>query len=724
MPKIKKEKKVKSIKSKRKIIKLIVTLVVVSALVVCGILFIPSLLNKDADSESTLQKRTAIAIEGDVVKTIGSSAPLESSKSSIYKPGLSGEIVEISIEEGDFVLTGDTIMVLDTSNTDDTIESLESQVESKNDQIADKEDLIEEKLKSIEDKQEDIADKRDDITDIKIEISDVEDEIDNNEDTRSDLNVYAPINGSIFDIKVSVGDNINSNTIFATVTDTVSYEVELPFSAKILDEEIQDVKVFYKNNRMDSEIISIADYTYKDRFGNEMVDILLSFTTNIALPEKDVVEGTVYLEFLSYHSKSDELPYYADTESIKSDATGEILELFLVEKQTVSAGDLVAIIDGETIDNATESLEIQVESLEDQITNINETIETYYENIDSYYDDIADINDDIADLIEDISDINDSIEEEKEGYETANIIAEYDGIISGLKVAIGDSVNTNTNLFTLVSLETPSMVVAIDELDIAQLEIGQEAEIVIDALTNTEATPVTAIVTNIAMEGNYQGGVTTFDVTVKLLDPVDGLKLSMNATATIYIDKSEDTLYIPIEAVTIQGGKSYVYVADESATSTPVENQTLGNDSAESGQQPAGGQQGSGGRAPGSKFNTENMTEEQKAAMEERLAANGMNLEDVQGQAQSDSESVSDIADYYMGTRLVEVSTGIYNELYIEILSGLELGDVVVLPPLYTSASSTTTESATNGMMIPGIGTGQKTTGGTGQRPAGGFGGN
>lgn len=734
MLKNKKEKKPKSKKRNRKIIKLVLSLVIIAALIVCGIIFIPDLINKDTDSKSTLQKRTATVIKGDVVKTIGSSSPLESSESVVYKPGQTGDILEILVEDGDLVSEGDIILIIDTTRTDETIETLESQIESKFEQINDKEDLIEDKNNAIEDRQEDIQGKRDDISELEADIAVLEEDIYDNEDSRADLNVYAPISGTIFDIEVNTGDNVTTNTVFATVTNTVSYEVELTFSSKILNEEIQSVYVYYKNNKLDTEIVSIADYTYKDRFGNEMVDVLLSFSTDISLPDRDVVEGFVHLEFLSYHSTSDVVPYFADTESITTEVSGEILELYLIEKQSVKQGDLVAVIAADSIEEKTNSINNQIEVVEEQITNINDAIETYYENIDTYYEDIIDFNEDITDLKDEITTIEEEIEEAKSEYEAANIIADFNGVVSELAVEVGDSVSANTRLFSLVRLESPSMVVSIDELDIAQVEIGQEAEVVIDALSDTEKTPVNAVVTKIAIEGNYQGGVTTYDVTLMLLDPVEGLKLSMNATATIYINKSEDTLYIPIEAVTIQSGKSFVYVQDISAAGTPIDNKnsTKNDDTAENNQTSAGkaaaGAQRPGGQKSGN-VDLENMTDEQIAAMKERLAANGMTLDDIAAQkeaaTESDSESISDIADYYTGAHLVEVTTGIYNELYIEILSGINAGDIVILPPLYTSDTSESKDTVNSALKIPGIGSGLTGTGGAGtKRPAGGTGGN
>ena len=714
-----------SSKKKRKIIRLSIILAIVVILVVGGILFIPKLLDANNDTGTTLQKRTAEVSEGDITKSIGASAPIVSSEKLSYKPESASEIVDILVEDGSYAAAGDIIMILDTSSTDSNIQALEDEVDGKKSQIEDKQDLVEDKYISIDELREDITDKKEDISDLNADISDIKDQIDDNEATRAELVVAAPIDGTIFDINVSIGDMVSTNTVYATVTDPSSYEIEMSFSSDILEDSIQEVEVNYLNNTFEGEILSFAGYTYKDQFGKELIDVVIAFTTDISLTKDSDLTAKISAGEREFRSVTEGNPYFAATENITSEVSGEILELFISEKQSVEQGDPVAILDGEVIDDKTDSLNSQIESLENQIDGLNDQIDTYYSNIDSYYEDIADINEDITVLNDDITELDDEIETVKEGYEDANIKADFNGIVTEINVNIGDSVNTNTSLFTLVSMDNPNMVVAIDELDIAEITDNLEVSVIIDALPATETTPITAFVNSISLEGDYQGGVTTYDVTVTLTGDVEGFRLGMNATATIFTSKSENTLYIPIEAVTIQNGRSFVYVEDDSVIGAPVSDiqsnvnadAMVGDATSTEGVGTSGGSGGSGGR---SNVDTSTMTEEELAAFKARLAEKGMTLEDVQAQQDAATEDTATdstaLLDYYSGTRIVEVTTGIYNALYIEILDGLNVGDVVVLPPLYTSADTTSTEES--GMIgIPGI-TGTGGGSGTG-RPAG-----
>lgn len=712
-----KKEKVKSKKKRGKTIKVIIWVFAIAVVATGAFLFVPKLLANDESSETTLQRRTSVVAQGDVIQTIGSSAPIESSITKNVKAGIQGEVLEIMVEESEIVDAGTIIMTLDTSSTDTAIEALEKQIDSKQDQIDDKNDSIETKYSQIEDKKDDITSKYEDINDYREDLLEVEDEISDNESSINDLMIYATSSGSIFDLSVSEGDTVNTTKSLATITNTTSYSVEMAFNAAVLDKTIQTVTITQLTNVFEGTIESISGYTYKDEFSNEKVDIIISFDTDTALKDRATVTAKIEADGFTYTCNKRTEPYYDTNDEILSEVSGEILELFISEKQYVTEGELIAVIDGTSIDDKANTLEAQKESIQNQIDNLYDSIESANEDIEQYYEDIADLQDEIIDVEEEIDDILDEIAETKEEYDNAVVTAEYGGIVSGIKVEVGDSTNANTTLFSLISLESPSIVVAIDELDIANVENGMEAEVTIDALGYTEGTPVAAMVTKISPEGNYQNGVTTYDVTVTLTEIVEELKLNMNATATIYIGKSEDTLYIPIEAVTLQDGKSYVYIQGSSSTVTPVANNTT-SETNEQTQNAAAGQRRTGNLPDN--VNIEDMTEEQKAQMEQRMAERGVSM----ATNGTTEETVNDISTYYEGASLVEVATGIHNEMYIEILNGLELGDVVILPPLYTSSSNSAGTEKTTGMMMPGItnfggdiGTGNR------QKPTGNFGG-
>lgn len=675
-------------KKRKKIVKWVIVVVFAAAVGFAGYTYINNRNTQASENTTTLTKRTATVLSGDVLQSISASGALEASAVTDYKAPSQGELVELTVKDGDYVEKGAFLASMDTAALDDKIDGYLTQIDDTNDKIASaNEDII--------NLNEDISDIYDKIEDKKDEITELETEINVLVDSKRELTIYAPVSGVIFDIKASVGAVVNDGTVLATVTDTSTYEVELAVSSSVFSGDMQSVYVYYKNTRYDAIIVSYADYTYKDQYGKELVDVIFRFTVDSGIPDKDKVHAIVTVDNINYFSYADAIPYYAFSESIKSAVQGEITSLYITAKKAVTKGDVVATLDSSYIDDKIDSISSQIESL-------NAQIDTYHDQIDTYNDQIDNKLTLISDYEETISDIYQSIKETEEDYSDLQIFADYNGFISNVNAAVGDSVTSNLTLFTLTSMDEPKIVMSIDELDISKIKTGMEASVIIDALESTSLNPVPATVTKIGTTGKSSGGVTTYSVTVSLTESVKGLMLSMNSTATIYIDKSENTLYLPIEAITVMGGKKYVYVETGSTESPAISNVT--------GDKTASG--GFGGRG---NFDTSKMTDEQRAAFEERAAQMGDAL--TNGTSLTSSTATS-LQDYYMGTTLVEVTTGVYNESYIEILTGVERGQIVVLPPTYTSASSTTQSTTGNLMGIGGL-----TGGGTGRIPGanGGF---
>ena len=100
----------------------------------------------------------------------------------------------------------------------------------------------------------------------------------------------------------------------------------------------------------------------------------------------------------------------------------------------------------------------------------------------------------------------------------------------------------------------------IDELEINKVKVGMEVKVTADAITGKE---FVGKVEKIGAEGKSGGGVTTYDVTIVIEDYGD-LKLGMNVDASLILDKKENVLVIPMDAVNKSGEEIYVYVKDES----------------------------------------------------------------------------------------------------------------------------------------------------------------
>lgn len=112
----------------------------------------------------------------------------------------------------------------------------------------------------------------------------------------------------------------------------------------------------------------------------------------------------------------------------------------------------------------------------------------------------------------------------------------------------------NGAIMTIVDKASLKIKVAVDELDIAKIQVGQKTEIRFDAVNGkvyggkVEAMPQTGTTTN---------GVTTYDVVVSIDNAAD-IKIGMSANVNILVDSKANTLAIPADALIQKDGKKYI----------------------------------------------------------------------------------------------------------------------------------------------------------------------
>ncbi|MDN5363359.1 MAG: HlyD family secretion protein [Eubacteriales bacterium] len=153
------------------------------------------------------------------------------------------------------------------------------------------------------------------------------------------------------------------------------------------------------------------------------------------------------------------------------------------------------------------------------------------------------------------------------------------GTASNQPLAEGDYVNSGQTLATLLNTSSMLVTIAVDEVDVNKLQVGQGATITFDALPDKK---FTGTIKEIAVQGNSQNGVTTFDVTVSIDNP-EGIKPGMTANVEILVASKDNALLLPVEAVIERQGKKFVLVPDESGNAAPATSGTGQNNSRQSG---------------------------------------------------------------------------------------------------------------------------------------------
>ena len=308
------------------------------------------------------------------------------------------------------------------------------------------------------------------------------------------------------------------------------------------------------------------------------------------------------------------------------------------------------------------------------------------------------------------------LEDVKAQRENLIVVAPCDGIIASLEVSEGDEITSGSLLCSILQGEDMKLTIAVDELDVVNVEAGQKVTITVDALSGVE---ISGEVYKIAPVGSNSGGVTTYDVELSFDAEGTGVRSGMNATGEIEIASKSSTLFVPVEAIMTINNTTYVMVEDggsqslaSASTSTSASTGGSGTKGSrgtdaqgmgvpagmggmpEMGEAPAGMDASTAGEASrrGSWVQTEGTASEPAAQQEKEQSVLTRALNTAKSlysglMAWLYEDAVS-TADTVTGS-LVQVTVGMQNDDYAEILSGVSAGQTV----LYTATSSSSGSS-------------------------------
>jgi len=252
------------------------------------------------------------------------------------------------------------------------------------------------------------------------------------------------------------------------------------------------------------------------------------------------------------------------------------------------------------------------------------------------------------------------------------ITAPISGKVIQKSVKAGDKLESGSggnasSMAIIADLSILTFEMSVDELDIAEIEEGQAVQITADAV---EGKRFKGHVDNVSIVGTTSNGVTSYPVKV-VLDGAENAELipGMNVSATIITEQKENVLLIPASAV------------------------SRGNLVAVKGTKPA-----------------DAATEAPKATPEELPSGGSTAVESDSARMNRKAADIAMRTDAPEGFYYVQIETGITDGTYIEVISGLSEGDVILLPSSAGDASTSMqfTPNAQNTMMggMPGMGGG------------------
>lgn len=477
--------------------------------------------------------------------------------------------------------------------------------------------------------------------------------------------------GYIKTLYIKEGDKVNNGTKIADLYDDSVMKITVPFlSGEAAEINVGDeaAVTLEDTGEQISGTVTVVSSMEETLSGGRLVKNVTVEVSNPGGLTTDTAASVTVDGFVC----SAEATFTAKTETtlsveLSGNKSLEIENLLIHEGSYVEKNSDLFRVTAKTAEEYLKEFKDAVESADDNLENAENKLSNTQDNVDDY-----------------------------------TITAPISGTVITKNAKVGDKISKNssgtTTMAVIYDLSTMTLEMSVDELDVSSIKVGQSVEITADAV---EGETFTGTVTNVSLQSSYSNGVTNYPVTVTL-DDTGSLLPGMNVDAKIILDSSEDALVIPASAL-MRGNRVYVKKSPDSTENADTQR----NDSSDN-----AGDADSERKNPGDGTqNADSADRQPDAGAEASGSSKGSGTDNSSskstGSGKSGSSNVPD------GFEAVQVTTGIINDDYVEILSGLSEGDEVYISS--DSGSSTqTNQMQMGGMGGPGGDMGGGTPGGPG----------
>lgn len=542
--------------------------------------------------------RTGTVTRQTIQQSLSSSGTISPKNSYTITSMVEGKVISADFNEGDQVTEGQVLYQIDASSMTSKLNSATS---------------------SLERAQESYNDAMEDYSTASSDYS--------------GNTVKSSVSGYIKTLKIKEGDQVSGNTEIAEIYNDTVMEVDVPFlSTEATQISVGSAATLVMSDTLEeiSGTVTSVDQMDTTLTGGQLVRYVTIQVTNPGGLTSDMYATATINGINSCGDGA-----FQATQNIVLRAN-DLPSAVTVQKLLVSTGDYVSA--GTAIFSMTsKDAESILKSYKNKVSDAKSSLDNAQSNLDST----------------------------TENYENYTITAPISGTVVKKSVNVGENVqngNSATSLAVIYDLSEVTFDMNIDELDIANVKVGQKVEVTADAFSDET---FEGTVTKVSMEGTAANGVTYYPVTVTMTE-YGGLLPGMNVTGVIILDEAEDALAIPVDALQ-RGNKVYVKdTATKKSDSTKKEEETTAGED--------GVDAGTAAEKPES----------------------GASAEKPTGDA-SKSGKTSEGSNVPEGFHEVEVTTGLTSDEYVEIVSGdLSEGDEV-----YVSQSSV---SDSSDEMMPGMG--------------------
>jgi HlyD family secretion protein len=362
---------------------------------------------------------------------------------------------------------------------------------------------------------------------------------------------------------------------------------------------------------------------------------------------------------------------------VGTQVSGIIDKVYVDFNQRVKKGQMLALIDKQQLEAQRQQSEASLAQAQAQLT----YQEANYNRLKALFEKKLIAQSDYDQALYNYENAKANVKNAKSSYDKtlvnlnyANITSPIDGVVLNRAVEEGQTVAASFNtptLFTIVNdLTQMEVETSVDEADIGKVKKGQRVEFTVDAYSDIK---FEGEVAEVRLQPTTTNNVVTYAVILSAPNPDEKLMPGMTASATIYVEEKANALILSGKAMRFTPDEDYLQeIMAESRKNLP---DSIRDRIPQGSQIPQGGAYAQTQGRPGSDASLQS----------EGPAAEGFALPEGSPSVGSEPRGLtSDIKTVYVkdeqGSLLQKpVKIGIDNGTNVEILSGLNEGDEVVI---------------------------------------------
>lgn len=322
--------------------------------------------------------------------------------------------------------------------------------------------------------------------------------------------IYAPGAGEISEVLVENGAEVEPQTIVAKYVKTDLFEMVAPFN-------VNDVKLVQEGQAADVFLQDFMSYVQGtvvkvDRKGRSTPGGGVVYNVTVEITNPGALEagnkGAIEIKTAKMTVRSIGTAELTVLEaiSIKSGVKGKISQIHVDKGDAVDKGSLLISLDAEGQKNSVEEKRMSLEQARLSVAAKAQELAKY------------------------------------------KVYAGVSGKVIELNVTAGGEVPSDKPAVVIANLNGLKMQAKVEEEDIPLIQVGQEAQVYVNAYGDKS---FAAVVSKVAEKGKVENSTVTFEVELSLKEP-GPLKPGMTGSADIIVEKKTGVLRLPPTAVSIE----------------------------------------------------------------------------------------------------------------------------------------------------------------------------